>query len=66
MWKRGITNKVSIGTLTSTRKILLNCINIFIMKYNIKHITLPSFDKNKILVGYFVEKSDDVTNDDVI
>jgi len=41
MWKREITVEVSrpIGMLTSILKILLNCINIFIMKYYVKHIT---------------------------
>jgi len=38
MWKREITLKVSLGMLTYTLKILLNSINIFVMKYYIKHI----------------------------
>jgi len=29
-----------------------------------KYYFLPSFDKNKILVGYCLGSSDDVTNDD--
>jgi len=40
MWKREFTVKVSLGMLTSTLKILLNCINIFVIKYYVKHITL--------------------------
>jgi len=32
----------------------------------LKYYFLPSFDKNKIFVGYCVGKSNDVTNDDVI
>jgi len=39
MWKHEITVEVSIDMLTSILKILLNCINIFIMKYYVKHIT---------------------------
>jgi len=33
MWKRNITVEVSIGKLTSTLKILLNFINIFIIYF---------------------------------
>jgi len=33
MWKREITVDVSLGMLTSTLKIFLNFIKIFIMKY---------------------------------
>jgi len=47
MWKREITVKVSLGMFTSTLKILLNCINIFIMKYYVKHTT-PLLEKIKI------------------
>jgi len=39
MSKREIAVELSIGMLTSTLKILLNFINIFIMKYYAKHIT---------------------------
>jgi len=47
MWKRKITIEVSLGMLTSTLKISLNSINIFIMKYYVKHI-LSLLEKNKI------------------
>jgi len=39
MCKREITVEVSLGMLTSILKILLNYINIFIMKYYVKHNT---------------------------
>jgi len=47
MWKREITVEVSLGMLTSILKILLNCRNIFIIKYYVKHIT-PLLEKIKI------------------
>jgi len=39
MWKRNIIFKISIGMLTSNLKILLNFINIFVMKHYVKLIT---------------------------
>jgi len=47
MWKREITVEVSLGMLTSTLKILLNSINIFIMKCYVNHI-IPLLEKIKI------------------
>jgi len=47
MWKREITVKVRLGIFTSILEILLNCINIFVMKYYVKHIT-PLLEKIKI------------------
>jgi len=39
MWKRDITVEVRKGMMTSTLKILINYLNIFIMKCYVKHIT---------------------------
>jgi len=47
MWKRETTVEVIIGMLTAILKILLNYINIFIMKYYIKHIPPHFWNKLK-------------------
>jgi len=52
MQNREITVEVNIGMLACTLKILLNFINIFIMKYYVKHITplLERLDYAQILL----------------
>jgi len=49
MWKCEITVEVRLGMLISTLKMLLNFINIFIMKCYVKHI-IPLLQKINILL----------------